>query len=257
MGKSIEDVHEMAAQCADEIGERWGIALPSATDRTRPLIMARGIDQPDFHAFAKAMERTEGSPEPGTRHECREKATFIWSENSWRVPAQEISILAEIEYVRDEYGVPLEDPKMKPLRRWIQKRDLFDKRMEWEAESAVVRYGSISLDAELKAQENLFKRLDDKQRRYYVFNGWFMEESKRSGCAYMLRKGKPTLAIGRNNRPLCCLCLHPMGYFSNSYVGVMPPSDEVLAVLLLIRSDEHTLWKKSGQHPVLDPRSGM
>lgn len=254
MGKTLEQVHQIAAALADQTGDHWGIALPAANDQNRHIVLASGIENDSIQEWQRARLPTR---ERSSVHVCRETATFIWPVNSWSRRAQEIEIAEEIEYERDEYGVPLEPTKNKVLRRWIRRRDLLDERMEMEMISANVRYGSTSLEAEAKAQANLFKRLDDKQQRCWVFSGWFAEESSRSRCLYMVRKGKPTVAIGSNDRVLCCLCIHPMGYYSNTYTGVMPPSDEALAVLLLIRTDEHRLWKKSGQHTVLDPRSGL
>jgi hypothetical protein len=257
LGKTLEQVHRMAGALAEQTGDHWGIALPAANDQDRSIVLARGIESDSIREWQRSQ--LHAAQERSSLRVCRETATFNWPVNSWTRPAQEIAIMEEIEYERDEYGVPLADRnlKSKVLRRWIQRTDLLDTRMEWEAVSANIRYGSTSLEAEAQAQANLFKRLDDKQQRQWVFNGWFAEESSRSRCLYLIRKGKPTVALGSNNRILCCLCIHPMGYYMNTYSGVMPPSDEALAVLLLIRSDEHRLWKKSGQHTALDPRSGL
>ena len=58
-------------------------------------------------------------------------------------------------------------------------------------------------------------------------------------------------------RFLAALCLHSHSYYADSFVGSLPPSDDVIAHLLLIRSDEHELWKRSNQKQLDDPTSGI
>jgi hypothetical protein len=56
---------------------------------------------------------------------------------------------------------------------------------------------------------------------------------------------------------LAALCLHPMGFYQFTHAGLMTPTDEVIAHLLMIRTDEHKYWAKSGQWPTTDSRSGV
>src|SRR3546814_10910453 len=39
-------------------------------------------------------------------------------------------------------------------------------------------------------------------------------------------------------RWLCALCLHPIGYYENSWAGAMCPTDDVIAHLMLMRRSE-------------------
>ena len=51
--------------------------------------------------------------------------------------------------------------------------------------------------------------------------------------------------------------MHPLGYFASSWIGAMPPTDEVVAHLLMIRGDEHYFWRKANQIPFSEPNSGV
>lgn len=122
---------------------------------------------------------------------------------------------------------------------------------------------SLTADAELRAMDTLKGKINDQQWKSYVLTGAFAERSERSDLHYVFRKGLPTMVMswhGRyaeGGRVLACLCLHPMGYYRNTHAGVMTPTDEVIAHLLFMRADEHGFWKKSGQWPASDTRSGL
>ena len=103
--------------------------------------------------------------------------------------------------------------------------------------------------AECIARERLMSKLSETQCHSYVVNDAFTEIGV-SGVRYLIRKNRPTLAFRYSeefdwSRPLCALCLHPLGYYKGTWAGVMPPSDEMLTHLLYIRSDEHFFWKKA------------
>jgi hypothetical protein len=261
----IEELHQGLAKLADTTDAPHGLPLPSMHELRHPVHMSYGMrDYEDAFKFmqdriAKAEEgETEAEGEAGARaFVCRTRDTSIleWEVNGWPV-SQYVSIMAEYEYDSDADGVPLSD-KMKMRRRWVSRRSLVDQKVTLLLDSWALRFGGVSAEAEISAQAYLLKRLNDQQQRSYVLGGSFVEESKRSGVAYLLRKGLPTLAFGKDNHLLCALCLHPFGAYVQSYVGIMPPSDEVLAHVLLIRADEHRFWKKSGQHAAWDPRSGV
>lgn len=82
----------------------------------------------------------------------------------------------------------------------------------------------------------------------------FSEKGK-SGVMYVIRKNRPTIAIG--SRVLCALCLHPLGYYEGTWTGSLCPTDEVIAHLLFIRGDEHTFWKKANHIPLYETNSGV
>lgn len=94
----------------------------------------------------------------------------------------------------------------------------------------------------------------------YLLTGMFIESSQRSRVAYMFRKLRPTVAISmRQKYPmiLACLCLHPIGYYRDSWAGAMCPTDDVVAHLTLMRGDEPMFWKRASQHPPWRPEAGM
>lgn len=127
-----------------------------------------------------------------------------------------------------------------------------------------------NLDTEFTAIETLTPLLTERMFKAYILTGSFLETSKRSGLTYMFRRGRPTLALsgrggrdvftGRhseNMRILAALCLHPLGYYANSFAGAMTPTDDVIAHLLLMRGDEHLFWKRANHHHPSDPGAGL
>lgn len=121
---------------------------------------------------------------------------------------------------------------------------------------------------ELRAQELLREVLSDEQWEQYILEGAFIERG-RSGVEYIVRKGRPTIAFRQKLKSendgvsivsvnhLAALCLHPLAYYTDTWAGAMPPSDEVLAHLLLIRSDEHRFWKEANHFPLDAVGSGI
>lgn len=116
--------------------------------------------------------------------------------------------------------------------------------------------------SEEQAQRRLFKAISDLQRNQYV-TGDFVFERGRSGVGYFIRKNRPTIAsrpgatANEYDNPLCALCLHPVAYYTSTWAGVLPPSDEVLTHLLMIRDDEHFYWRKANQIPLDRVTSGV
>ncbi len=119
-----------------------------------------------------------------------------------------------------------------------------------------------TLEAETKAIMKLGSLLSYRTHamHQYALTGSFLEKSKKSGVTYMFRRLRPTLALsGRTGvmRILCALCLHPIGYYQNTWGGAMCPTDEVIAHLMLMRGDEHDFWKQANQHPAHRPEAGI
>lgn len=128
------------------------------------------------------------------------------------------------------------------------------------------RLPHMTAEAELRAQQGLKERINQRQFDSYILNDVFPEKSERSGLHYFFRKGRPTLAISNRARRtgeegemriIAALCFHPMGYYTGTHCGIMCPTDEVIAQLLMMRGDEHRFWKMSGQWSASDPRSGL
>lgn len=113
-------------------------------------------------------------------------------------------------------------------------------------------------NAEVRALRKLRGLVSRHIFHHYLLTGTFLESSKRSGVFYIFRKLRPTLAIrgtedGKNTKILCAMCLHPIGWYQGTWAGAMCPTDDVIAHLLLMRSDEHYFWRKSNQHPAWHP----
>lgn len=125
----------------------------------------------------------------------------------------------------------------------------------------LIKVSSVwSLRAEEKAQQKLKSMVSEMQYRHYMLTGMFREQSKRSGVEYIFRKSRPTIAMrlakGRT-RILCCLCTHSVGYYQGTWGGVLPPTDDIISHLLLMRHDEPKYWKVSEQHKPDDQLAGV
>jgi hypothetical protein len=108
-----------------------------------------------------------------------------------------------------------------------------------------------NVNAELTAMLRLRELVTPVAFNYYILTGGFLESSTRSTITYWFRKNRPTVALKSRDHGVCIsaiLCLHPLGYYQESYAGVMVPSDDVIAHLLLMRADEHKFWSKANQH---------
>lgn len=115
-------------------------------------------------------------------------------------------------------------------------------------------------EQETKAMELLQKLASARQMRQYVMTGMFIETSKRSGVSYIFRKLKPTVAIKEKKGKmhiLAALCMHPIAHYSGSWAGAMCPSDDVVAHLMMMRSDEHMYWRISNQHAPWRAEAGL
>jgi hypothetical protein len=120
------------------------------------------------------------------------------------------------------------------------------------------------IEQEANAVNTLGTLLRHRQFKQYLLTGMFMERSPRSDVSYLFRRLRPTIAItsrsrrgGEGLRILAALCLHPIGYYENSWAGAMCPTDDVIAHLMLMRGDEHMFWKRANQHAAWDPNAGI
>lgn len=117
------------------------------------------------------------------------------------------------------------------------------------------------IEQEHAALQLLATKLRHHQFKQYLLAGMFLETSKRSGLTYLFRKLRPTVVIltkpDEECRILCSLCMHPIAYYAGSWAGAMCPTDDVLAHLMLMRGDEHMLWRRSNQHAPHRPEAGL
>lgn len=120
-------------------------------------------------------------------------------------------------------------------------------------------------EAEWRAMNKLATLIPEHLMTMYRLTGAFMETSARSRVTYILRRCRPTLAVvpqvhgdpACSMRFLASLCLHPVGYYRGTFAGGMVPTDDVIAHLLMIRGDEHFLWRKAYQHAGHEAESGL
>ena len=147
--------------------------------------------------------------------------------------------------------------QFQPVRPWLS-------RLRFSTMTVAYSTAFGVQEAELKAQKELDALLNPKQRKQWLLTNSFYEKG-RSGVTYWLRKNRPTVAFrpeedGAENSEvalLCALCLHPLGWYDESYAGMMAPSDDVMAHLLMIRANEHFFWRKANQHPLDAANAGI
>lgn len=129
--------------------------------------------------------------------------------------------------------------------------------------SGFIRSHCNIIETEQIARDRLLEELSEEQKAQYLLTDGFAEKGK-SGTLYILRRNRPTLAFSMNGESydrvgnvLCALCMHPLAYYTGSWAGVMPPSDEILSHLFHIRTDEHRYWKICEQHNPSHYLSGL
>ena len=119
---------------------------------------------------------------------------------------------------------------------------------------------AIGLEQEGAAVQTLGRLIRHHAFKQYLLTGMFLETSRRSGLTYVFRKLRPTIVLTQRQgemKILTCLCMHPIGYYQDSWAGAMCPTDDVIAHLMLMRGDEHALWKRSNHHSPLTPEAGL
>jgi hypothetical protein len=143
-------------------------------------------------------------------------------------------------------------------------------KVDWGAPGRVNHFGldlktlgcseAWGIEQEHNALQLLGTLIKHRPFKQYLLTGMFLETSKRSNITYVFRKLRPTIALsmhGEESRVLAALCQHPIGYYAGSWAGAMCPTDDVIAMLMLMRGDEHMLWKRSNQHPAWRPEAGL
>jgi hypothetical protein len=242
-----DGLKENIAIWAESQGWPYGVPIPSLSPSvTNRCIVARRA--PFADKLMPTMDELEGITKPFT-HICHDKDMFqVVNEWDSYVDGRKIYIIINENGKRE---VVKENPY-----------HLHQTRFKLLLETGPARLGATTAIAEMNAFCNLISRLNQTQQESYILNGGFAETSKRSRVTYLFRKGFPTLALKKNEetdstRFLAALCLHPLAFYDQTFAGAMAPSDEVLATLLMMRGDEHRLWRESNQHTMWDPRSGV
>ena len=124
----------------------------------------------------------------------------------------------------------------------------------------LVAQDAWGLEQEMRALALLKTLVNPRQFKAYLLTGTFGETSKRSDVFYVFRRLGTTVAVrldDPDSRVLCCLCMHPIGYYRGTWAGAMAPTDDVIAHLMMMRADEHMYWRRAKQHPAWDPLCGV
>ena len=122
-------------------------------------------------------------------------------------------------------------------------------RLQFTIATMVRSHDHLSLKGERTARKKLERMLTLYQRKCLVLTGCFTEKGP-SGVNYLFRHARPIIAFAFPPlRPLCALCVHPLGYYKGTWTGGMVPSDDTIAALLFIRAgEEKTLWNEATHH---------
>ena len=227
---SWDEVNETLQALALSRGHWTGYPVPHDQ---HPLSVCRGFPYPEIENIGQSDEDN-----------LRETYADLTLVNQW------FSLtLGRMVYVTREGGKP------RGLSTLMPHTD----RLDMAIGSAFVA-SQFNIETEMAALQKLATLVPAHAFASYFVGGAFVETSKRSGVTYVFRKLRPTLALsGRSGRlkALAALCLHPLAYYQGTHCGAMTPTDDVIAHLLLMRGDEHLFWKRSNQHPVWMPQSGV
>jgi hypothetical protein len=239
-----DETYDAINQIAEDHGFLSGVPIPVITsEEPVDLVMAAGVPLAEIFHMSQELRRARQATE------MAEELTLqnLHVRNSWHVLGDQT--VCVVDTADGPMAFPRWDAGMR-LRKLIRGHD-------------VRFHARQTAAAEFKALDSLKARVNESQFNSYVLSGLLPERSKRSDIWYFFRKGFPTLAVsfhgpnGGQGKVLAALCLHPMGYYQGTHVGLMTPTDEVIAHLLLMRADEHGFWKKSGQWRAEDTRSGI
>lgn len=256
MEMSLPKLAAFVSEIAEEHGFYGGVPLPSVGERgigDYPMVMAEGVPMREVFMINQeyaAFERSYREHVNATTTEAQLQLRLrnVRVRNSWNSLGDQTVCVVETDKGPMAYPQWHGGLRLRKLINGIEARS----------------GSALSAGAEIKAMESLKKRITRAQWDTYVLDGAFMERSPRSDLHYMFRKGYPTLAISyhgelarKGGKVIAALCLHPMGYYSGTHAGLMAPTDEVTARLLLMRTDERRFWAKSGQWKVWDTRSGV
>ena len=242
-----DDLRAGVHQLCKERGWHHGVPLMSIFDESRRIVLAKGCPLSDKHGhdtpvFMDGKTRVHVCTDTDV-NECVDEPMVV---NHWITAPK---LIAVGQYSKGAV---------------VEKFDYSRKRLELLLDSMLCQAGAVDAAAEVTALGALAKRVNKSQFDGYLLAGAFPETSKRSGVTYILRKGRPTLAMkmekvpgGEKRHFLAALCTHPLGWFEDTWVGAYPPTDEVVANLLAIRADEHAFWKRAVQHSLDDPLAGI
>lgn len=242
-GKEWKAHHARFRDLADIVGEYAGIPLD---------IDGFSLVLEDRHPHKSVFERILSHPEPKefrcTTDDVNETVELV---NSWWCREKHARV-----YLYRENGKPkviLDRRERTPARRITFAMMTIGAQQAWD------------LDCEMRAREKLKRMISPYLYGMYELTGAFMWTSPRSGCTYIFRRLRPTVVMVPTDRHddqkpmrlLTALCLHPLGYYADTYAGSMVPTDDVIAHYLLATGDEHGFWRRANQHDIWDAEAGI
>lgn len=246
------DLRRAIARMCEERGWHHGVPIMSSTDSSRSLVLAKGCPLSDIHGHDVPVNLVGGS----SVHVCR---------------SEDIDAYENGDCPEDvNYWIPSPRAYVVMRKRGkakVGRVDLTEDRFNMFVRSLLCQAGAADSNAELTAMIALKGRINQNQWDAYILGNAFPETSKRSGVTYIFRKGRPTIAMrcrpctdgqpGETRRFLAALCSHPLAWYQGTHVGSYPPSDEVLAHLLMMRADEHRYWRECNQHGLTEINAGI
>jgi hypothetical protein len=209
---------------------------------TLPLVLERRYPHRKFAGMTVARLR-ESETRACSDEEVREDQ-FVRNEWLSRARGYRVMLVQDGPTVR-LVVLPAGAPA---ARRLTMMLNMFDATRVW------------TLEAEIRAMAKLSELVPLHIWQMYMLTGQFLETSPRSGVTYVFRRLRPTVALRPKAglmQPLAALCLHPIGYYDDSWAGVMVPTDDVIAHLVLMRGDEHRFWRQANQIPINEPEAGV
>lgn len=203
-----------------------------------------------------------------------------WAGLPMPLPDMELVIEPKYPYQFGQFNKKPDDDgeDVEPINRWWSTRYRCwlvmwkdkDGKIQWgkqaynQGSMALQTIGAVMAwreEAEWKATTKLASLVSEHAMKCYMLTGSFLETSKRSGVTYMFRRLRPTLAMKAGSdgtlRILCALCAHSIGYYADTWAGVLVPTDEVVSHLAFMRGDEPKFWRMCNQHPADMPQSGL
>lgn len=242
-GKEWKAHHQRFRDLADAVGEYAGIPLD---------IEGFNLVLEDRHPHKAVFEQILSHPEPRefvcTNDDMNETVELV---NSWWSQAKQARVW--LFRINGKTEVRLDRRERTPARRITFAMMTLGAQQAWD------------LDCEMRAREKLRRMIGEYLYGMYELTGAFMWTSPRSGCTYIFRRLRPTVVMvpcdrkdeTKPMRLLTALCLHPLGYYAETYAGSMVPTDDVIAHYLLATGDEHGFWRRANQHDIWTPEAGI
>ena len=230
-------------QLAEAVGEYAGI--PIDIDGFSLVLEER-------HPHKVAFERILSHPEPMEfRCSNTDVDESVWVVNSWWSHAKQARVILYRQ--GGKVHVALDRRERTPSRRFTFAMMTMGASQAWD------------LDCEMRARDKLRRMITPHLYAMYELTGAFMWTSPRSGVTYIFRRCRPTLTAVPTDRHdpdkpmrlLTALCLHPLGYYADTYAGSMVPTDDVIAHYLLASGDEPGFWRRANQHDISTAEAGV